>query len=168
MDSLGNETLEKQGTDQERSEIEEITLKFGKGCVGNTFQGKDGKEYTSILIPNSDPDDHRPWATFVVKSNAVHDDKFGKGMWIKLPADGHTSVWRDVVVGTDEEGKRIWDKEKTKVPNRDLKNMVEFYKDRPRDSVKQKLEEKKADVFKNQTTQAVMRPEKAKAAGAEL
>ena len=90
---------------EEREKIEELTVKFGKGCIGNTFTGKDGKEYTSILIPNSDPDDHRPWATFVARANAVHEDKFGKGMWVKLPADGTTTIRRDNIAGQDEAGK---------------------------------------------------------------
>ena len=128
----------------EKKEFQEITLKFGKGCVGDTFHGKDGKEYTSILIPNADPDDHRPWATFVVKANAVHEDKFGKGMWIKLPSEGHTTIRRDRLAGEDADGKRIWETDKTKVTNRELKGMVEFYK--TRDSVKQKLNEKKAGI----------------------
>lgn len=129
-----------------QKKMEEITVKFGKGCVGNTFTGKDGKEYTSILIPNSDPNDHRPWATFVTRANAVHEDKFGKGMWVKLPAEGHTTIRRDHIVGQDEAGKNIWEPEMTKISNKELKSMVEFYKERPRESVKQKMEEKKAEV----------------------
>ena len=152
---------------KENQKIEEITLKFGKGCVGETFHGKDGKEYTSILIPNSDPDDHRPWATFVAKSNAVHEDKFGKGMWIKLPAEGHTTIQRNECVGEDAEGKKVWEKKKTKVSNRDLKGMVEFYKTRPRDSIRQKLDEKKADVFAAKTEPSP-KPDRVKAAGMAL
>ncbi len=120
---------------------EKITLKFGKGCVGDTFTGKDGKEYKSILIPNSDPNDQRPWASFVTRANAVHENKFGKGMWMKLNADGYTTIRRDVCVG-EQDGKRIWTTEKTKVSNRELKEMVEFYKDKSRDSLKDRLSEK--------------------------
>ena len=98
--------------------MEEITLKFGKGCVGEPFTGKDGKEYKQILIPNKDENDHSPWATFVVRANAVHDDKFGKGMWVKLPADGHTTVRKDHCIGEGADGKKIWDTEKTKVTNK--------------------------------------------------
>ena len=68
----------------EKTKMEEVTLKFGKGCVGEPFTGKDGKEYKQILIPNKDENDHTPWATFVVKANAVHEDKFGKGMWLLM------------------------------------------------------------------------------------
>ncbi len=156
-----------ENAEKEHQKIEEITLKFGKGCVGDTFKGKDGKEYTSILIPNSDPDDHRPWATFVAKSNAVHEDKFGKGMWIKLPADGHTTIQRNECIGEDSEGKKIWEKSKTKVANRDLKGMVEFYKTRSKDSIRQKLDEKKADVSASKSEPS-LKPDKAKAAGVAL
>ena len=146
--------------------IEEITLKFGKGCVGEPFMAKDGKEYVSILIPNSDENDHRPWATFVARSNAVHEDKFGgKGMWTKVPAEGHTTIRRSVVVGEDETGNRIWDTQSTKVSNKELKGMVEFYKNRPKEkeSILAKLAEKKEVAAKNQA-QATPDPAKVKEA----
>lgn len=137
----------------EKTKMEEVTLKFGKGCVGEPFTGKDGKEYKQILIPNKDENDHTPWATFVVKANAVHEDKFGKGMWLKLPADGHTTVRKDHCIGEDADGKKIWETDKTKVSNKELKGMVEFYKARSKDkdeksreSLKNRLSDKKAEV----------------------
>ena len=151
VNETGNGTQEKTGGNkkaQEKPKMEEITLKFGKGCVGEPFMAKDGKEYVSILIPNKDEDDHRPWATFVARSNAVHDDKFGKGMWTKLPADGHTTIRRSVITGTDADGKRQWETQSTKVTNRELKGMVEFYKERNKTSVLDKLKEKKAEAAK--------------------
>ena len=133
---------------EDAKRMDEITLKFGKGCVGDEFQGKDGVKYREILVPNQDKEDHRPWQTFVVKSNHVHENQFGKGMWCKLPANGSTTLHRSVKVGQDEQGKPIWDTEKTKVSNRDLKKMVEAYKDKDRDrsSMKEKLAEKQAVV----------------------
>ena len=137
----------------EKKKMDEITIKFGKGCVGEPFTGKDGKEYKQILIPNKDENDHSPWATFVARSNAVHEDQYGKGMWMKLPADGHTTVRKDHCVGEGADGKKIWETEKTKVSNRELKGMVEFYKSRgkeqeekPRESLKDRLSEKKTEV----------------------
>ena len=142
------EQVQPEASAEEHKKMDEITLKFGKGCVGDEFQGKDGKAYREILIPNQDKDDHRPWQTFVVKANHVHENQFGKGMWCKLPANGSTTVQRSVKVGQDEQGKPIWDTEKTKIPNRELKKMVEAYKDKDRDrvSMKEKLPEKKAVV----------------------
>lgn len=35
-----------------KKEFKEITMKFGKGCVGEEFQGKDGNKYKEILVPN--------------------------------------------------------------------------------------------------------------------
>ena len=133
---------------EDARKMDEITLKFGKGCMGDEFQGKDGVKYREILVPNQDKEDHRPWQTFVVKSNHVHENQFGKGMWCKLPANGSTTLHRSVKVGQDEQGKPIWDTEKTKVSNRDLKKMVEAYKDKDRDrsSMKEKLAEKQAVV----------------------
>ena len=142
------EQVQPEASAEEHKKMDEITLKVGKGCVGDEFQGKDGKAYREILIPNQDKDDHRPWQTFVVKANHVHENQFGKGMWCKLPANGSTTVQRSVKVGQDEQGKPIWDTEKTKIPNRELKKMVEAYKDKDRDrvSMKEKLPEKKAVV----------------------
>lgn len=117
----------------EKKEFKEITLKFGKGLVGEPFTAKDGNEYKSIQIPNKDENDHRPWATFVVRANAVHEDQFGKGMWVKLPSEGHTTIRRNMIVGQDEKGANIWDTEKTSVTNQELKSMVEFYKERNKD-----------------------------------
>ena len=61
-----------------KKEFKEITMKFGKGCVGEEFQGKDGNKYKEILVPNPDKNDHRPWQTFVVKANHVHEDETTK------------------------------------------------------------------------------------------
>ena len=109
-------------------EFKEITLHFGKGCVGDPFQARDGKVYCQILVPNPDREDKKPWQTFVVRSNQVHENRFGKGMWCKLPAEGHTTLLRSVVEGKDENGKPVWKDIRTKVPNRELKKMVEAYK----------------------------------------
>lgn len=130
---------------------EEVTLKFGKGCVGDEFHGKDGKSYREILVPNVDKSDQRPWQTFVVKSNHVHENQYGKGMWCKLPAEGHTTLRRTVKVREDEHGKPVWGIERTKIANKDLKKLVEAYKDR--DSMKEKLTEKKAEVAQQKSVQ---------------
>ena len=148
--------MQKAQSDNAEREYKEISLKFGRGCVGNTFEGKDGNTYTEIKIPNPDKDDHRPWQSFVVKENHLHENKFGKGMWIKLPEEGHTTLRRNVKVGKDEQGKDIWDVEKTKVSNKELKKLVEAYKDRDRDkdhdrsSMKEMLAEKKTEVAKQE------------------
>lgn len=160
----------------EKKEFKEITVKMGKGLVGEPFQGKDGKDYRQIKIPNQDQNDKSPWATFVVKANAVHDDQFGKGMWVKLPAEGSTTVRKDQIVGQDEAGKNVYETTKTKVPNTELKGMVEFYKtqgrgdrgddgqggtaapaappkdaieDKPKASLKDKVEKNKEKVAEN-------------------
>lgn len=144
---------EKYGqNDRQGRAVDEITLKFGKGCVGEEFQGKDGNAYKEILVPNPDRNDHSPWQTFVVKANHVHENQYGRGMWCKLPADGHTTLRRSVKVGQDAQGKPIWETQKTKVPNRELKKMVEAYKDRS--SMKEKLAEKKAEAAKQKPARA--------------
>jgi len=138
---IGDAGAKKPG---EYQKIEEVTLKFGKGCVGEEFTGKDGVNYRQVSIPNKDQDDHRPWQTFVVRANRIHDNKFGKGVWVKLPRDGSTTLNRRVSTGIDDQGNKIWQTEKTKVPNTELKKMVEFYKERV--SMKDKIAEKKAEI----------------------
>lgn len=118
----------------EAEKRKEITLKFSKKMVGEPFTSKQGIELVSIKIPNADPQDKSPWASFVVGANRVHDDKFGKGMWTKLPEDGFTTVRKPVVIG-EKDGKRVYEDQKTKVSNVDLKSMVEFYKEQKRESV---------------------------------
>ena len=107
--------------------IEEITLHFGKGTV-KPFTAKDGREMLKIVIPNADRSDHTPWASFVLPAKAVHENQYGKGLWAKIPADGHTTLTKPYLAGQGEDGKNIWKDEKTTVSNRELKSMVEFYK----------------------------------------
>ena len=115
---------------------EEVTIKFGKGLVGKPFTTKNGKECVGIKIPNADPADKTPWEAIVVPANRVHEDKFGKGMWMKLPADGQTKVSRSVITGQDEKGKNVYETTSRTVTNRDLKGMLESYKNHERTSIK--------------------------------
>ena len=116
-----------------RKDFEEITIKFAKGLCSEPFMSKSGKEFVRIQIPNSDPADHDPWQEFVLESKQVHENQYGKGLWAKIPADGHTTVSRPFLAGKDENGRNIWDSKKRTVPNRELKEMVEYYKTRGRD-----------------------------------
>ncbi len=118
---------------------EEVTIKFGKGLVGKPFMAKTGKECVGIKIPNADPADKTPWEAIVVPANRVHEDKFGKGMWMKLAADGQTKVSRSVITGQDENGKNIFETTTRTVSNRELKAMLESYKTHERTSVKEAL-----------------------------
>lgn len=121
----------------EKPEFKEITIKFSGKLVSEPFTAKDGKEYVSIKIPNRDENDKSPWASFVLPAKRVQPDKFGKGMWAKIPENGSTTIRKDKVVGQDENGKRIYETEKTRVPNKYLKGMVEFYKGRGKDKAEE-------------------------------
>ena len=125
-------------------QIEEITLHFGKGTM-EPFTAKDGREMLKIVIPNADRSDHTPWASFVLPAKAVHENQYGKGLWAKIPADGTTTITKAVQVG-EQDGKRIWENQKTAVPNRELKARVEAYKSRDRESARGKLEQLTAQV----------------------
>ena len=143
---------------------EEVTIKFGKG-LAEPFQSKDGREFMRISIPNQDPADKTPWASFVLPSKAVHENQYGKGLWAKIPTDGTTVVTKPTLQGQDEKGKNIWQDVKTQVPNTELKAMVEAYKTRapqtketqPRESAREKLDALVKD------TAAKVSPEKPKA-----
>ena len=133
---------------------EEVSIKFGKG-LAEPFTSKDGREFTRIRIPNQDPKDKTPWASFVLPSEftriripnqdpkdktpwasfvlpskSVHENQYGKGLWAKIPAEGTTVVTKPTLKGQDDKGRNIWDNVKTNVPNRELKSMVEAYKTR--------------------------------------
>ena len=129
---------------------EEVSIKFGKG-LAEPFTSKDGREFIRIRIPNQDPKDKTPWASFVLPSKSVHENQYGKGLWAKIPAGGTTVVTKPTLKGQDDKGRNIWDNVKTNVPNRELKSMVEAYKtrapqarepktDSPRESAREKLD----------------------------
>lgn len=159
-----------QGKDEsaeaEKKEFKEITLKFGKGLVGDEFQGKDGNSYRQIMIPPNE-ETKQPWQTFVVKSNQVHENQFGKGMWCKLPEEGSTTVTKSVAKGVDEQGKTIWENEKRKVPNTELKSMVEAYKTKDR-SQENTQTEKTADKTQEKTTDKPKEKAEEKSQGSSL
>ncbi len=112
----------------------EVTIKFGKGLVGEPFTTKNGKEVVEVKIPNRDGDT-RPWESFIISPKMIHDNQFSKGVWMKLPEDGTTKVSRSVREGQDENGKNIWKRESREVSNIELKSMLEAYKEKKRDSV---------------------------------
>lgn len=132
---------------KEAAQREEVTIKFGKG-LAEPFTSKDGKEFMRITVPNQDPADKTPWASFVLPAKAVHENQYGKGLWAKIPAEGKTTVTKPTLMGQDETGKNIWQDVKTDVPNGDLKAMVESYKTRDpqektaehRESAREKLD----------------------------
>lgn len=143
---------EKPAVSEDPSKWEEVTIKFGKGLVGEPFISKSGKELVEIKIPNQDARDHRHWESFVVSPKMVHENKYGKGVWMKLPANGATKVSRPAFKGQDENGKNIWETESRMVSNRELKSMMEFYKERDRKSVRSALAEKRTESGNREKT----------------
>ena len=129
--TMADEKIMDQAVDtaREAAQREEVTIKFGKG-LAEPFTSKDGKEFMRITVPNQDPADKTPWASFVLPAKAVHENQYGKGLWAKIPAEGKTTVTKPTLMGQDEAGKNVWQDVKTDIPNRDLKAMVESYKTR--------------------------------------
>ena len=54
--------------------LAEVTIKFGKGLVGEPFTSKSGKELVEVSIPNPDKSDTRPWESFVISPKMIHDN----------------------------------------------------------------------------------------------
>lgn len=123
----GEKVMEEQKNDDKNRKMEELTIHFGRGTA-EPFTSKSGKEMMRIVIPNRDRGDHTPWTSFVLPAKAVHENQFGKGLWAKIPADGTTTITKPFLAG-QEAGKNIWKDEKKAVPNREMKSMVEFYKE---------------------------------------
>ncbi len=142
-------------------EVKEVTIKFGKGLVGEPFTSKSGHELVEVKIPNQDPEDKTPWASFVISPKMIHENKFGKGVWMKLQEDGAIRVSKPVIKGIREDGKKEWDKEVRMVPNLELKGMMEIYKTKDRDSLLENLEDKKKESARQPVKP---KPEKTKAA----
>lgn len=133
----------------EPREKKEIAIKFGKGLVGEPFAAKSGKQVVEVKIPNVDPKDRTPWASFVISPKMIHDNKFGRGVWMKLPEDGKTWVRKPVCTGADPtSGKKIWEDSVREIPNTELKAMLEAYKTRNQEksSVRGALQEKREEA----------------------
>lgn len=109
--------------DTGREKKEEVTLKFGKGLC-QFFTSKKGTELARIRIPDTP---FESWPSFVVPAKFVHENRYGKGYWMKLPADGKTelSISRRVTL---EDGSEGWQEKRIPVDNKQLKDMVEAYK----------------------------------------
>ncbi len=148
-----------------KKEFKAITLKFGKGYLGKEFAGKDGNQYREILVP-PDKASERPWATFVVKADSVHENQYGKGMWMKLPAEGNTTIRWSVDISPEGSTTKEYLSQQEKIPNMDLKKMMEAYKERPKESVMDKLEKKKEETRLQNTN--IEKQEKIKSKEAEL
>ncbi len=137
----------------------EVTIKFGKGLVGEQFTSKSGHELVKVKIPNADKDDHTPWASFVISPKMVHDNKFGKGVWMKLPEDGTIRVSKPKLVGKTPEGKNKWENEFKEVSATELKDMIESYKTKERGSLLDNLKDKKKEsarqLVKEHTSKAL-------------
>lgn len=128
----------------EGKDCQEVAIKFGKGLIGEPFTSKNGKELVEVKIPNSNPGDKTPWASFVISPKMIHDNQFGKGVWMKLPENGTTRIRKPVIKGEDENGMRIWENDMKEISNTELKSMLEAYKTRSKSSVLGDIQENKS------------------------
>lgn len=91
----------------------------------------------------------------------IHENKFGNGVWMKLPEDGTTRITKPVVARTREDGRKEWSKDVKEVPNTELKELMEVYKTRNKESLLGNLEDKKKESARQPVKP---KPEKTKAA----
>ena len=126
---MENTELNTVTTETEQKAVETIKIKFSRK-LARAFTSKNGKDMVAIAIPNEDPDDKRSWEEFVLPVTMVHCDHYGsKTLWVKLPADGTTTLSRsEKPVSEDGE----WTREERTVDNKTLKSMVEAYKLKPK------------------------------------
>ena len=82
----------------------------------------------------------------MISPKMIHDNQFGKGVWMKLPEDGTTRISRSVRTGIDEAGKPVWGRETREVTNVELKALMESYKDKSRGSVLSDLSDRKEET----------------------
>ncbi|MEE8837175.1 MAG: hypothetical protein SOH80_09465 [Eubacteriales bacterium] len=64
------EQMQKEGP-LEGMEKKEVSIKFGKGLVGEPFTSKSGHQLVEVKIPNQDPADKTPWASFVISPKMI-------------------------------------------------------------------------------------------------
>ena len=96
----------------------ELTIKFGKGCMKEferTNESGEAEKFAEIRFK-----DGEQWRSFVVPRRYVHENKFGKGLWLKRYAEGKTKVTA-YDPGTKERTEEY-------IGNRELKKKVESYK----------------------------------------
>ena len=105
--------------------VEQVTLKIPEGWVGDRFTSKSGQELVEVKIPNADRNDKSPWPSFVTDPKRLHKNKFGTGLWMKLPKNAHTTLKRRERVGVDPSGKGIYEDRMSSVPNTELKSMAD-------------------------------------------
>ena len=79
----------------------------------------------------------------MISPKMIHDNQYGKGVWMKLPEDGTTRLSRSVRTGVDDDGKTIWGRETREVTNVELKSLMESYKEKSRDSVLSDLSDRR-------------------------
>ena len=81
---------------------QEVTIKFGKGLMGEPFTSKNGKELVEIRIPNTDPGDKRPWESFVISPKMV----YACCRKIFLPDFVGECIFRSLLAWTDRQSYR--------------------------------------------------------------
>lgn len=120
-----DQTRQANASDREADWVETVTLKISEGWVGDRFTSKSGQELVEVKIPNTDRKDKTPWPSFVTDPKRLHANKFGTGLWMKLPKNAHTTLKRRERIGVDPSGKGIYEDRMSSIPNTELKSMTD-------------------------------------------
>lgn len=83
---------------REDKEPEKETVKISANCVGKPFTSNTGAELVSVKVPNQDPADKSPWATFVVGADQVSDKDERNKVTLTLSANASISLKKTAVV----------------------------------------------------------------------
>ena len=97
-------------------------------------------------------------------SNRIREDLYSQNMmWLKLPADGHTTVKQPVLAGTLPDGRNDWKNEMYTMSNKDIKKELDY--SRPCESFKDKLAEKQDEIKSNEAAKGKNHVSKGKQSG---
>lgn len=114
-------------SDEQQPEM--ITLHFARGLVGKPFT-LNGIKLVTVKIPSGSG---KIWDRFVTDPAKIRDNRFGKGVWMQIPAEGKTKICITTEQEPDEYGNRRYERRYKKIPNRELKARVEAYRTKNND-----------------------------------
>ena len=119
------ETDRGENPKKESGNVETIRLMVSKGWIGNQFTSKAGHELVEVKVPHADRNNKNPWPSFVTDPRSLHECRFGGAFWMDVPKNGYVTMKQPKRIGTNENGKGVYENHMTRIANTDLKTMIE-------------------------------------------
>lgn len=107
---------------EEKMEKEQLTITVPGGLVKPPYD-KNGVSYCRVMIPPADSS-QKAWDSFVVRADQITQGENGSKT-ISIGAEASHTLYHPTVVGNDENGRPQYVNEKTKVPNTEIKAMLD-------------------------------------------